>query len=335
MPNDSPGLVRRLRNCATPAAGIFLGLVLAAVGILFFGSDDLWPGTLLEFGPRWVFALPAVPLFLLAAWARSKRAAALTVVSLALIVGPLCGGVVSLRPLVAGPPDNNLRILTCNCGGRDFDRVRWRLAVAELDPDIICWQDVAAHKLPPLPDGWTTVMGPHGVAAASRFPIRKTGEFPFEGQGVYAGVLKVQVDEPRGPITVVSLHMPTPRNGLDAVLSKKFGGLKDLRAITADRDSASALATAWIGPQSGDLFVAGDFNMTTESTFFQRDWSGFDNAFGRAGNGWGHTFHTSRHGVRIDHILSTDNWRCRAAWVGMDVGSDHDPVVADFVRAEP
>ena len=35
-------------------------------------------------------------------------------------------------------------------------------------------------------------------------------------------------------------------------------------------------------------------------------------------------------GVRIDHVLTGDGWRCRRCWVGPDVGSDHLPLLADL-----
>jgi endonuclease/exonuclease/phosphatase (EEP) superfamily protein YafD len=82
------------------------------------------------------------------------------------------------------------------------------------------------------------------------------------------------------------------------------------------------------------MIVAGDFNMPRESSIFRRDWTAWNNAFGRTGLGFGFTkisqFGPLRYGTRIDHVLYHEAWTCVGAWVGGEVGSDHLPLVAEF-----
>ena len=70
--------------------------------------------------------------------------------------------------------------------------------------------------------------------------------------------------------------------------------------------------------------------MPVESRIYRANWSSLRNAFSEAGQGWGTTKQTSWFGTRIDHILYSSAWRCRKAWVGPAMGSDHRPLIADL-----
>ena len=43
------------------------------------------------------------------------------------------------------------------------------------------------------------------------------------------------------------------------------------------------------------------------------------------------SYPTLRSGARIDHMLYTRPWRCVRSFVADEIGSDHLPLVADFV----
>ena len=96
------------------------------------------------------------------------------------------------------------------------------------------------------------------------------------------------------------------------------------------RGEASRVARGWVGERSGNMILAGDFNMPVESRIYRDNWANFRNAFNEAGIGWGTTKQTRWYGIRIDHILFTSPWRCRKAWVGPAMGSDHRPMIAEL-----
>jgi vancomycin resistance protein VanJ len=121
------------------------------------------------------------------------------------------------------------------------------------------------------------------------------------------------------------------REGLVAVRHRDLG---DFHANIVEREWESELARGWATRAAGPLLVAGDFNMPVESAIYRRYWSGFENAFSTAGNGYGSTKHTRLFGTRIDHVLAAPGLECVNAFVGPDAGSDHRPLVADYrVRA--
>ncbi len=313
------------------AAGYLLAVALSAVGV-WFGADDWWPPTLLIFGPRWVVALPLLLLIPLAGCTRSGRAGVILVVAAILFAGPVAGGRLSIQSLSTSDTTAAIRVMTWNTMGLDLAQSGFKEFVVSQRLDIVLLQEAGAGPpLTVLPPGWHVVTGPSGGVVASRFPLRfESGLGPLE-LGNPGGIGWFEAETPVGPLSVVCVHLPTPRPGIDAMIHKKLRGIPDLRLAIEDRDRASRTARAWVGDPSGGLLVAGDFNMPVESTIYQRDWGEFGNAFSDAGNGWGTTKQTSWFGVRIDHILYAPPWTCRRVMVGPAMGSDHRPVVAELV----
>jgi len=78
--------------------------------------------------------------------------------------------------------------------------------------------------------------------------------------------------------------------------------------------------------------LAGDFNMTPESSIFRKYLLRYVDAFSEAGTGFGGTRPTKWHSVRIDHVLADRHWNVKCCCVCRDVGSDHLPVVAELQR---
>ena len=79
--------------------------------------------------------------------------------------------------------------------------------------------------------------------------------------------------------------------------------------------------------------------MPPDGAIYRSYWAGYRNAFSEAGLGYGYTewpgMRRMRFGIRIDHILSTRDWRPRRAWVGPDIRSDHLPLIAELVGDAP
>ena len=113
-------------------------------------------------------------------------------------------------------------------------------------------------------------------------------------------------------------------------MARWWGGLTELNEVNAQRQIEGAVVGTRLRELSAPLVVAGDFNLTTESAIYQREFAYLQNAFSRAGFGYGGTKYTRHHNVRIDHILSNAWWRVHRCEVVADVGSDHRPVIAEL-----
>ncbi len=292
--------------------------------------------TLVLFGPRWVVALPLLMLAPLAVAARSWWAIGATVLAAVLAAGPLTGGTVGVGPVFAPgrPAVDRLRVVTWNTGGKTAGQ-SFRRFVEDTAPDVLLLQESDHHiDAAHFPSGWQVTPG-GGPRVASRYPVRVIDQLDYRDFGAGGGVLRCAVATPTGELTVVNVHLPTPRPGIEAALGSKLRDLGPLRDIIRLRADASAKVRAWVGEPNPDLILAGDFNMPVESRIYRANWADFSNAFSEAGTGWGTTKQTHWFGTRIDHVLYSRPWRCRRVQVGDELGSDHRPVIADLVREGP
>lgn len=312
----------RTRRWPTRAAAGALAACALATAALWLAPEDSLAGAPLRYGPRWVAAAPPAGLAVACVALRSGRAVGLAVVAL----GPFAGLRVSPLAATVEQESGRLRVVTLNCDGDAADGVRVAALVSQWQPDLIFLQDPDRVGRPGgLPAGWATTAGPGGSALASRAPARAAGG----GRGADG----FAVASPFWGLTAVNVHLPTPRDGLEAVLRREPGAGGRVAEQARDRSAASRAAREFAGPPRANLFVAGDFNVPVESPAFRRDSGGFGNAFGSAGTGFGWTLFTRRAAVRVDQILFGPGWECHHAWVGPDVGSAHRPLLADFAPA--
>ena len=80
---------------------------------------------------------------------------------------------------------------------------------------------------------------------------------------------------------------------------------------------------------------AGDFNLPPDSPMLAPLRRRFRDAFAEAGRGYGYTYPSRLPWVRIDHILAGRHWTIDRCRVGPDLGSDHRPLIAEAVLADP
>jgi endonuclease/exonuclease/phosphatase (EEP) superfamily protein YafD len=331
-----PAPRRRPAAVVTRLTAAYWAVLLGLWALLEFGADRCWLGTVLMFGPAWLAAvalLMLVPPALFVRWG---------------LLWPIAAGLVFVGVALTGfnvpLPDRRtrpagrvkLRLQRCN--------IHWsKLRPAEgggtvlgdliraADPDVVTMQGWSPRYQAALfePGRWHLWMHDE-VIVASRYPVtRVVGYDPetFPRPGAFACF---RVETPGCPFHVCSLHLASPRTGLDAVLRGGWQGADEVRANTKARRRQSGTVRDALAEIDGPYFVAGDFNTPTESALYKEFWSPYANAFTRTGWGWGKTFFTRFDAVRIDHLLASPEWRCRACRVGSDVGSPHRPVLAEW-----
>jgi endonuclease/exonuclease/phosphatase (EEP) superfamily protein YafD len=317
------------------ACWAYLAAVALAAILMYALGDRWWLATPLLYGPRWVVAAPLAALLPMALVARRR---ALVPVALAgwLAVGPVLGLCVpwgAAWPGGAGPSDG-LRVLTCNVRGAALDAPRLAAFVAETSPDVVLVQEWPSRldlaTICPGPGWHLQADGEFGIA--SRYPIVEYEAFRPRGGGSRSAV-RYALATPAGRIDVVNLHPISVRDGLDPIARGSFAGIDAMRRNTRERWLESATTSRWAAAIRGPLVLAGDLNLPAESPIYRACWSGYRDAFAAAGLGFGHTWFSSWHGLRIDHVLAGAGWTVRGCRVGPDVGSDHRPVVAALQRA--
>jgi endonuclease/exonuclease/phosphatase (EEP) superfamily protein YafD len=309
---------------------------LALAALVYWPSERLWPITLFLFGPRWVFALPFVLLVPLATLVDRRLAAALVVVG-ALLAEPLFGLSIPWRRLVAGSDaaSQAVRVVTWNVGGGGVARGALDELMAVEAPDVIVLQESGRDVLDATPGWYRHAEG--GMSVLSRFPILGVSARDRKDVWRMAGsgaIVRYTLDTPLGRVDLTSVHLETPREGLESILRFGPGAASELEAKNAQRLVEARLAREWVDGSASPLrLVAGDFNTPVESHLFRDHWPGYEDCHSASGWGFGFTKHTRRTGTRIDHVLAGPGLECVSARVGSSRGGDHSPLVVEVRRA--
>jgi len=308
---------------------------LLYAAVLWLGGDAWWPATILLFGPRWPVILPA-PLLALAALLFRPRLFGPVALGAVIALGPAMGFRIGWRGWFAAAPERPaLRLVTFNADAGDNPRLlAVSLGLAAYAPDAVAIQECTAGLAEPehWPPGWHTRYNA-GLCVASRFPVLLSatlGRVATGDQGGTGLVMLYRLKGDSGVIDLVTLHLETPRKGLELLGTET--GVESLERNQLVRDVGSRRMARWIGEQTAEAIVAGDFNMPVESRIYRRYWTSCGNAFSRVGRGFGGTRFLPQFAIRIDHVLTCGGWRAVRARVGPDLGSDHRPLIVDLER---
>ena len=106
-----------------------------------------------------------------------------------------------------------------------------------------------------------------------------------------------------------------------------------MKRLNELRRQESRDLSAWIRELPQVDIVTGDFNLPVESQIYRRSWGGYQNVFSEVGFGVGYTrwvmLHNFHYGVRIDHVLTSEDWVPLECRIGRDIGSDHLPLITE------
>lgn len=322
----------------TFTAWTYLLCTILALALMYLTGDRWWPGTLLLFGPRWMLALPLIPLLPLALWRRPRILIPL-ILGGAIVIGPFMGLQWSFfQPRVSN--DHVLRILTCNVQTGSFEKQSLVKLIEEKSIDLLTLQECPPDVNLVLPEQWHRVQAGL-LLIASKYPLQAheavMGTHPPHVWPRHS-LLPCSISTPWGKVVFASTHLPSPRYGLQHVLDRKTL-INPMKAdmITDETTNRRIIASSIqkvLNSQTLPVIVAGDFNMSVESTIYREHWSDFTNAYSEVGHGFGWSYQDSPFGVpmniRIDHILSRNGAVPLTCEVGPDVGSDHKPLIADI-----
>ena len=314
----------------------FYTLAIVAYLTWFWGDfDDNVVITLVLFGPRWPYPIPALMVSVILLCLRQWKKMGITLLLAGVTTLTVSGLNISTQTILDSPPAYaRYRVMTWNAGGVK-SLANFRQFQEETDPDIILIQESPAGiQKSDFPPTWHFQIADGGFTVASKYRIEfvdavKPFSLPLPGSAA-----KFRLDTPDGTITLCIVHLPTPRPGIQSAIDTKFRDLKTLSNILAQASLSSAEVRNWVGRNQEMTIVAGDFNMPAEMRNYRRDWGGFSNAYSQSTTGFGGTKQTSWHGTRIDHVLCGPPLKCRNSFVGRDLGSDHRPMVADLMLEE-
>lgn len=250
-----------------------------------------------------------------------------------LLVGMVCAGPEvwwSVRRLaVRGTASDSITIMSTNVLGGRADPDRLNAEIVAHRPDIVViqeWTNRAKQRLGPM----LGAAFPHQVESIRE---RSSGQAVYSKRPFTAAArtatpspiaepqLTVTVELSGQELRVTNVHVPPP---VSAVHRREQRHMTDL--LATDMESASA---------SRPHVIAGDFNAVSRSAnLYRLRRAGFAESHRGAGAiGRGSTWPRLGAlrwvpGIRLDHVLHSDELACESSAVCGDVGSDHAPVVA-------
>jgi vancomycin resistance protein VanJ len=334
---------RRLRKIVACSAWLYLCAVLALWLTLRYAGDRWWPATLLLFGPRWLFAVPIAPLALVSAVSQRKLLSVVAASS-CIVVFPVLGLCLPW-PRILSVPGPRFRVPTYNVATSEVATEALSALIRRVEPDIVALQECHPATYADVFVNWYVCE--HGdLMIAARFPVQigqvSSTHIPLH-EWPRATLLECVVASPAGDVLVGTVHLPSPRYGLSALVDKTTLIAPSRRGLieteTANRNEVSERVALAVADRQSQRIMLGDFNMPTDSTLYRRDWAGYTNAFSSTGWGFGYTVQASLRGwslgIRIDHVLTGGDWQPVRCWLGPDLGSDHLPVIADLAWRGP
>ena len=171
---------------------------------------------------------------------------------------------------------------------------------------------------------------------ASRWPLQRcqVGGIPIAGRS--HGFVTCQVQVHGVTLNVVTVHLLSPRDGLNAARKEGFDGMADWQQNMLARLEQTGLLAEHLRLMSGPIVLGGDLNAPEASAVVQTLLNtGLKDAFSSAGSGYGYTHGhhllRGRSFLRIDHILVSKDIGVSDAFAGGTVASQHRPVIADLL----
>lgn len=223
-------------------------------------------------------------------------------------------------PVINGRP---VRAMLANVNTQAGDADAVAAAIRRYDPDIIVLEEVSAKwlsDLKPVLDGYRHF---EREAREDNFGIGLWSRFPFTHSRIASiGAADVpsivaEVETRQGRCTVVATH-PLPPAG---------------KAYSEFRNGQLAEIPRWVRQASSPVVLIGDLNTTPWSHYFRRllRESGLKDS--SQGRGMCPSWPTSNPLmlIPIDHCLVSSGIEIVARQTGPQVGSDHWPVIVDFV----
>ncbi|MFA5906199.1 MAG: endonuclease/exonuclease/phosphatase family protein [Desulfobacula sp.] len=300
--------------------------------ILHYWGDEWWFATILLYGPHWIYLLPLIFLLPMAIlWARRLLLPLIAITIL--IVWQIMGFTVSL-PRKDNPGASKLRVVTYNVQRWEVSGQEFSNLLETIRPDILAVQECASPRSLKIPPPWHVKASMNSIVV-SRFPIIESTVIKrgYDTSGLYC-----IIETPKGPVGFCCVDLLTPRRALTHVLDRNkifnLGSVDIADQGIENRWTESEKLFKWLKGVGDEKIIAGDFNLTVDSNIYRKYWSNYQNAFNQIGFGFGYTKKTTinifRYRSRIDHILSTPQFRPVRTWMGPDFGADHLPLVVEF-----
>jgi len=308
---------------------IFCSVVCIVVTLLpWWPSFDslILPKYILLFGPRWWLLIVVLSIFI--GWYALSKRQKITFFILILL---------SFNYLDFQLPQfwhgnavgKGIKIISANIGGGGSKEVI-QLLVASEQPDILLLQEALKIDLTKLLGSDYISECISGLCIASKYSFENLHSLDrgiFGGWGQFARFYKLDIAGEE--VLLANIHLETPRSALMGAIHGYFD-LNLAAEIESNRELEANLLSLWLHNKP-KVIIAGDFNMPEDDNLFQSNFSEQNNTIGKKGIGFNYTKYTSWHGIRIDHILFSNDFQVKDVQTIDFLKGDHRPVMATLI----
>lgn len=282
-------LIRGLRLLADLAIGGYLVALVVVLGVLAVVGERHPVTALALYGPGWLWFLPAIPLAFVALIFRWRWFWAAPVMIVAAI--SWLGWEVPIRAESGG----DITLVANNRGNRNSERLT--PFVEKHDADLIVMQEARfrgpSYERQYKPQGFAVAHAGEYVTI-SRWPILTSDLLrgPDWNGRPYPVALRTVVDTPHGRIALYNVHMPSPRDVIEAVAGSPTSrdSWERLAQHTDQHLAIAAYFREVLDAEPLPALVAGDFNMADKGWLYRTFRRGYRDAFDEKGTGRGETF---------------------------------------------
>ncbi len=311
--------------------------LIALVALGYLGTDIFWWGAYNQYLPQWVWGVPVLVL-LVWFWKSYRQGTWLPCLMLLWVIFPVMDFRWSMHNTnLKGVSGTHLRVLTYNVKNGHYGQEEMTRNIQEAHADIILLQQshgTYKDSLAKFLQGWNTQVVNQYVFA-TKYPILEAELRDLSVSTIRIHALRCRLKIKERVVTVYTVHLLSPRSGLNALRNRSERFLERMMDNNQVRQIQAIRLGNYLKQEFGPVLLAGDLNAPVQSMLYQEMTdSNLYNAFNAAGRGYGYTFgHISpaRHDfVRIDHIFLSREWVTLDCWTGSPVGSDHRPLIADL-----
>jgi endonuclease/exonuclease/phosphatase (EEP) superfamily protein YafD len=284
------------------------------------------PKYILLFGPRWWLLIIVIGLFTF--WRYLSK--------LQLQLSPLLI-LLSLNYLDFQLPvlweDQNssqhkMKVVTSNIGeGGKIKQIELLIKLAK--PDVILLQEAHRLNMSILVDKSYYSECVASLCIASKYPFERIKVLSrrfFDHWGSFGVLYRLKSEQ--GDIYLANVHLESVHELLVDIAHGELN-VDKVNVVDNNRYIQASVLSMW-AKNKEKFIIAGDFNMPDNDNIYQQNFATFSNAINVGAYGVNNTLYTPLHGLRIDHILYSENFGLSSVKVLDSLGGDHRPLMATF-----
>jgi endonuclease/exonuclease/phosphatase (EEP) superfamily protein YafD len=344
-----PSKLRSLSLFSARALWILCTLIL--LGVWFVGQRWHWFAFIMHLPPY--AAVLGLLLAGVSCWWLSRRLAVGFILLGLLLAGPVLGWRAAGKRVSAVPHSDPqaLRLMTCNRGQSNGHRIS--KFIQQMQPEILIIQDsYSAQAFQPNAPDYSTFpyRARQGqMTVLSKWPILKSElvrlQVPPElaAKGAWHYIMKATVQWREQPVTLFTLHLPSPRHPIELYRNKEVFSPQGYERVTRywhDHgfllERAVELIEQEIQTSPFPVLAMGDWNLPQFGPLYRRITRRLQDTHAHAGQGYGFTcpgdirtgFAFWKPWLRIDYILASHAWEILAHETELPSEAQHCAVAA-------